>query len=147
MINFEINQKAGNKVGKPGLKKITKKIEQILKLKGKYFFSLAIVKDKEMKKINTMYRGEKTTTDVLAFNFLKSSELKKIKKGHLVDLGEIVISYDKAKKQATERGYSVQKEIQILLIHGLLHLLGYDHEIKKDRGKMQKLELKIIQSI
>lgn len=140
MISFEINQKAGAKVNKKILIMIVRKVEKILSLTGKYSFSFAIVKDSEIKKLNKAYRGKNVATDVLAFNFAESKKLGKIKAGEAIDLGEIIVSHETAQKQAKERGHSVQKEIQILFTHGLLHLLGFDHYGKKERESMFKLE-------
>ena len=144
MISFEINQKIGNKINQNDLKELTKKAQKTLFLKGKYNFSLAIVNVNEIKKLNQIYRGKNSATDVLAFNFLEPKDLEKVKKNEIFDLGEVINSYPNAKKQAVQRGHSVQKEINILFIHGLLHLLGYDHENQKDREQMSRLEKKIL---
>ncbi len=95
---------------------------------------LMIVGDEEMQKINLEHRGMDKTTDVLSFpvefefaNFL----------------GSIVISSDMADKAAKEFGHSLQDEARLLFIHGMLHLLGFDHEI--DNGEMRAREQEIIE--
>jgi rRNA maturation RNase YbeY len=84
--------------------------------------SLALVGDAEIRKLNARYRGKDYATDVLSFPAGNESSAPV----HL--LGDVVISLDKTRAQAKERGRSVDEELAILLIHGIIHLLGYDHE-------------------
>ncbi|NPA27957.1 MAG: rRNA maturation RNase YbeY [Epsilonproteobacteria bacterium] len=95
---------------------------------------LLIVDNETIKELNREYRQIDKPTDVLSFP-LNSIE-------HL-PLGSIVISSDKAKSVAKMLNHSISDEISLLFIHGLLHLLGYDHE--KDNGEMRELETKIIE--
>ncbi len=80
--------------------------------------------DREMTSLNTTYRGRRRTTDVLAFSQLEGPGGSL----HPQVLGDIVISVTTAKRQAKQRRASVLDEVTELLVHGLLHLLGYDHE-------------------
>ncbi len=80
--------------------------------------------DQEMTSLNTTYRGRRRTTDVLAFSQLEGPAGSL----HPQVLGDIVISVTTAKRQANQRRASVLDEVTELLVHGLLHLLGYDHE-------------------
>lgn len=93
--------------------------------------SIALVKDKEVKKLNKIYRGIDRITDVLSFE----------------DVNEIIICYPQAKRQAGEKRHSIKKEIKILLIHGLLHLAGYDHQTEKDALLMEEQEKKLLDKI
>ncbi len=90
---------------------------------------LAFVNEKEMQELNLKYRGQDKATDVLSF---------------VVDtrplMGQIVICYTKAKEQAKLYGESLKEEIQRLLVHGLVHLYGYDHENKADEVRMLQIE-------
>ena len=95
---------------------------------------LILTTDEEIKKLNKEHRNKDKATDVLSF------PLENIP-GML--LGSIVISVDTAKRGAEEFGHSVENEIKLLFIHGLLHLLGYDHEI--DNGEMREKEKEIIE--
>jgi probable rRNA maturation factor len=94
---------------------------------------LELVSDAVMKRINSEYRGKDKTTDVLSFGYL--SELHA---GLL--LGEILVSPAVARLQAKENGCSVQEEIARLSLHGLLHVLGYDHETPRERRAMLSLQ-------
>ena len=96
--------------------------------------TIAFVPDKRMKQLNDLFRGKNTTTDVLSFphgpdEFDPDND----------NLGDIVISVEQAQKQAAENGLTLEAEIKQLILHGLLHLCGYDHET--DGGEMNAREL------
>ena len=97
-------------------------------------FSVAFVNDDRMKQLNELFRGKRTTTDVLSFPH-EPDEFDPDKN----NLGDIVISAEQAAKQAVENGLTLENEIKQLILHGLLHLCGYDHET--DNGEMNKREL------
>ena len=119
-------------------------------------FTVAFVSDRKMKELNTFFRGKKSTTDVLSFPYQADdflSEPPVVTGGFLCDsnppetsggsdfLGDIVISVEQAQKQAAENGLDLEGEIKQLILHGLLHLCGYDHEI--DDGQMNARELEL----
>ena len=87
--------------------------------------SVALVHDDEMHRLNRDYRGKDRTTDVLAFA-LREGEATSTQEPGL--LGDVVISVPTAERQAQERGHATERELAELLLHGILHLLGYDHE-------------------
>jgi probable rRNA maturation factor len=89
--------------------------------------TIALVTDAAMRRMNRQYRGADYATDVLSF----PSDLP-------ADLGDIAIARGVAARQAREQGHSETTEIRTLALHGLLHLLGYDHE--RDRGEMRRVE-------
>jgi probable rRNA maturation factor len=91
-------------------------------------FCCLITSDKELRRLNRQFRNQDYPTDVLSFPFADSDEF----------LGEIAISFARAKQQADEHGHTVTQEIEILMLHGLLHLLGMDHET--DGGQMKRRE-------
>jgi len=91
-----------------------------------------------MKALNMKYRGVNKATDVLSFPIYTC--LKEIPKDNSFLLGDIVINLPKAKRQAADHGFTLNEELGWLLIHGLLHLLGYDHE--KSRYLKNKMRLK-----
>ena len=111
--------------------------------------SLAIVGKQRIKRLNKIYRGKNKITDVLAFEEKSAIGFLDEKFIYPPDntkrLGEVVICYPKAKKQAKEMNHSLDLEMTILLIHGILHLLGYDHEKgESDEKEMKSLEKEIL---
>ena len=100
-----------------------------------------ITTNQTIRKYNAMYRKKDMETDVLSFAFLENA--KKIK-GQPIHLGQLIISYQKAFSQAAAYGHSRERELSFLFVHGLLHLLGYNHETASDEQKMLDLQDKIL---
>ena len=100
--------------------------------------SIAIVDLAEMTELNSTYRGSQGPTDVLSFacdDLCAASE-----PDEPVTLGDVVIAPEVAEAQAEEYGHTVEQELNLLLVHGVLHLLGYDHEADEDSEVMQARE-------
>ncbi len=113
--------------------------EKALKAIGKagHDATIAFVSDRQIKILNKRFRGLDKATDVLSFpagddEFAESSR---------PSLGDITISVDRAESQSVENDLTFEKEIAQLILHGLLHLCGYDHET--DKGEMNRLELRL----
>jgi probable rRNA maturation factor len=109
------------------LSKIAHRALEVLGL-NKVELSIALVSDAQIKRLNKLYRNKDKPTDVLSFPIGEKVN------GWLI-LGDIVISVDTAKRQAKELGYSLEEELKRLLVHGLVHLLGYDHELGGEEEK------------
>ena len=120
-----------------------------LRLKCDPIISVSIIDNDEIHQINKEYRGIDRPTDVISFAFLDNDEeeKKKLKKKAVVDLGEIYISLPKAKEQAEEYHHSLERELDFLFLHGLLHLLGYDHMNKTDETIMFNLQDEILNAL
>jgi len=144
---LEIRNFTQNEIDENFFKKITETVLKEVDLKDEVEISLAIVGDGRIRKLNKMYRGKNRVTDVLSFEnksvipYLAKAfpRLKKNKDIKFIDppdnikrLGEIILCYPQAKKQAKKLNHSLERELTILLIHGMLHLLGYDHETMED---------------
>jgi probable rRNA maturation factor len=99
--------------------------------------TVAFVSDRAMRELNRRWRGKGGTTDVLSF----PSAQDEFEKLEGLKLGDVVISVEQAARQAAEHGLSFEDEVAQLILHGLLHLCGYDHET--DRGEMNALELRL----
>jgi probable rRNA maturation factor len=99
--------------------------------------TIVFVGDAAIRKLNRQFRGQNYATDVLSFP--SKAEPFEVENGS--QLGEVVISVQRAATQAKEHGLSFSDEVRQLILHGLLHLCGHDHEI--DRGEMNRLELKL----
>ena len=103
--------------------------------------NIVIVDKKRIQEINREYRNKDAVTDVISFAF---EEVPDVKYDNLRFLGEIYICYDRCKEQALEYGHSIERELCYLSIHGLLHLLGYDHIKEEDKVIMRALEEEIL---
>lgn len=99
--------------------------------------TVIFVSDAAMQKLNRQFRGKNSATDVLSF----PARAEEFEKENETSLGEVVISIERAAGQAKKNKLTLINEIQQLVLHGLLHLAGYDHE--SDRGEMNRLELKL----
>ncbi|MDH4100076.1 MAG: rRNA maturation RNase YbeY, partial [Nitrospirota bacterium] len=94
--------------------------------------------------LNRDYRGKDKTTDVLSFSMHEGEAIP----GEETLLGDVVISLPVAERQAAEKGHSLEQEVTILLIHGILHLLGYDHERGEEEArKMEGLERQLLKKV
>ena len=99
--------------------------------------TIVFTSNRAIKELNRRFRGQDYATDVLSFpNQFEAFEV--VRQAHL---GEVVISVERAAAQAKQNRLSFQNEIEQLILHGLLHLCGYDHET--DKGEMNRLELKL----
>ena len=103
--------------------------------------NIVIVDNDRIREINKEYRNKDAVTDVISFAF---EEVKDVDYGNVRFLGEIYISYERCKEQASEFGHSVRREFSYLAVHGLLHLLGYDHIKEEDKKVMRALEEEIL---
>ena len=114
-------------------------------------FSVALVSDRRMRELNSMFRGKDATTDVLSFPHEKD-DFENVHHTFAPDdqtpeqehnfLGDIVISAEQAARQAEENGLSLECEIKQLVLHGVLHLAGLDHETDNREMNARELELR-----
>lgn len=104
--------------------------------------SILLIEDDEMKELNRRYRGFDKPTDVLSFSQLDSSY--STPPGCPVALGDVIISVPTAHRQADARGRSMEDEIDLLVVHGVLHLLGYDDETDEGAEEMNHRQEEIL---
>lgn len=113
--------------------------------------SISFVDNEEIKELNKQYRNKDTETDVLSFPLMEfdEGELDYSNAEEFVQedilLGDIVISLEKAAEQAREYGHSFERELAFLLVHGVLHLLGMDHEDEQQEKEMFEKQEQILQ--
>ena len=105
--------------------------------RGNQTATIAFVSDRRMRELNRSFRGIGKTTDVLSFPAGEDES----EQTATINLGDIAISVERAESQAAEYGLKFDSEIAQLILHGLLHLCGYDHEA--DNGEMDRLELRL----
>jgi probable rRNA maturation factor len=110
-------------------------LEKIGETEGRDF-TIAFISDRKMRELNNNFRGQDLTTDVLSFTF--EADKFEIENDNL---GDIAISLEQAERQAQDNKFNLETEIKQLILHGILHLCGYDHET--DNGEMNKRELEL----
>ena len=106
---------------------------------------LLVTDDDAVRRLNAEYVGEDETTDVLAFSLREGEEFAS--PDGVMRLGEVIISYPTANRQAAEAGRLVDEEIAHLLVHGILHLLGYDHAELADTVRMRSRESELLAAL
>jgi probable rRNA maturation factor len=148
---FEIyinNQQEFAPISEEKLENLIKSIFENGELEQNGEISVTLVDDDQMKELNLQYRNIDKTTDVLSFSQDEGMEMPIPEDSSYVPLiGDVVISIPTAAKQAEEAGHSLEKEITILLIHGILHLFGYDHNNIYQETFMREEEKEILRAV
>jgi probable rRNA maturation factor len=130
---------------------VKKIVRQVLKAEGVvplYEVSLVFTDSEKVRQLNRDYRGVDEPTDVLAFYMLPQKGADSsfaLPPDGVTRLGEVIISYPQAVAQAKEQGHSTERELALLVIHGVLHLLGYDHEEPEEESKMRERERELLE--
>ena len=124
-----LNRQRRRRVQSRRLERLLRRAARSLRVAGDV--SLVLTNDRAMRALNRRYRGRKTTTDVLSFPG----------PGGEAGLGDIVISVETAERNARRLGHSLARELDVLALHGFLHVLAYDHET--DDGEMDRLERRL----
>lgn len=123
--------------------------------------SVVIAGDDDVRELNRRHRGLDETTDVLSFSYLhhgqyygERQELTEsdnvefvLPPGTKDSLGEVIISYPQAQRQASEAGHTVERELAVLLTHGILHLLGHDHEEPREQEEMESVQAQVLSDL
>jgi probable rRNA maturation factor len=105
--------------------------------------SVVLTNDDEVRRLNGLYRKKDKTTDVLSFPLLEGKRLKNSLRGS-IPLGDVVISIPQTRRQAAQQGRGFKRELALLLTHGILHLLGYDHVTRSQEKKMFSLQDRLL---
>jgi probable rRNA maturation factor len=130
-------------------KRVARRALRMLGQDGAYA-EIFVISDAEIRKINKSFRGKDKATNVLSFAEAESGKFLK-KRGKAKNLGEIYIAPDFIKKEQLRRfgrsPDSTSGSLAHMVVHGLLHLLGYDHLTKKDAEKMEKKEIDILKKV
>lgn len=141
MINVSVNQSllpVGARLKMTWFARLFQIIESRSRWRGVYDLSVAFVNHRTVRRLNREYRGEDKVTDVLSFatskTFLEQDQ----------EIGEIILAWPCVREQAKKQQKSLKEEAAMLLIHGFLHLQGFDHQNKKEKAKMFLLQDKIL---
>lgn len=143
MIDFSVNQLVGKTIALRHWRRWLDGIARTVRLTRHLELSIAVVSATTMKRLNKQYRGKDQATDVLSFAERDSREPLP-QRPAVEHLGEVIICYTKAAAQAKTQGRPLLDEVQRLFVHGVLHLLGYDHQTDREAAKMEVLEDKIL---
>ena len=147
-----------NKFDRKYLDKVAERTLRVIEIKKSVEISLVIAGEKRIRLLNKKFRGINKTTDVLSFGN-EEAENKKAENrfgksakfinppGDVLYLGEIFICYPQAEKQAKQKNHSIKQEMAILLIHGILHLAGFDHKEEYEKSEMKIIETKVLKSL
>ncbi len=152
-INVIIDGKFGGCPERDWLRRIAAQVLKAQDSGPNAEIGLVITGQEKVQELNRTYRGEDRPTDVLAFHMIPEEEhegepsLFVVPPDGVTHLGEVVISYPQAVMQAQEHQHPVRKELAILIIHGVLHLLGYDHERPEQKREMTAREQAILNKI
>jgi len=125
--------------------------QAVLKAEGvapPYEVGLVFTDSEMVKQLNRDYRGVDEPTDVLAFYMHPQKEVDDsfaLPPDGVARLGEVIISYPQAVAQAEEQGHSPEKELALLIVHGILHLLSYNHEKPGEESKMREREKELLE--
>jgi probable rRNA maturation factor len=150
-LNIRINRRINSSLNINWIRQIVEKALVVSGLKSSVELSVVITSDQVIQKLNKKYRGLNETTDVLSFALTESSVTEVTRfltpPDGITHLGEVAISYPQAIKQAEQVGHPVENEIALLLTHGVLHLVGYEHDEPQREKIMKSLESKALQDL
>jgi probable rRNA maturation factor len=144
-----VNRQAAVSLSLRRIRAYCRRLDRALSLDGRDF-NVCLVADREIARLNARYRNKRRPTDVLSFRWAGEDSTSWREAGALADpahreftgfLGDIVISTETARRNARLAGHSTAREIRWLILHGCLHLLGFDHAT--DHGEMTRLELEL----
>lgn len=149
-INISVECNLNVHLKKSWLRRIALKALEFEDIVSSVEMGLVITDNKTIQRLNRIYRGTDKTTDVLAFHMTADTSPESEQSfigppDGLRHLGEVVISYTQAAKQAQKQGHTLEQELALLIVHGILHLLGYDHELPQENQKMRSKENKIME--
>jgi probable rRNA maturation factor len=140
-----VNRQRAARLARPPLESFLRRVKNELGLE-EAGLTVRLVSDAEISRMNETFRKKKGPTDVLSFPMVARRRPVRLRRGSRTVkdgeyLGDIAISPATAKRYAKKNGRKLSNELQVLILHGVLHLLGYDHET--DRGKMDRIEQKL----
>ncbi|MBL7182959.1 MAG: rRNA maturation RNase YbeY [Anaerolineae bacterium] len=142
-INIQVAPHFGAKVDEVALRRLAAEVLGREEVAEGTELSLIITDDEAIRELNRRFRGVDAPTDVLAFGAGAEEQFVSAPESPPY-LGDVVISYQRALAQAEELGHTAAEELKLLVIHGILHLLGYDHQEQAAARKMREREERIL---
>lgn len=151
-LAIRIDREFQGHIDKNWLRRLVRETLAVHGAGDKVELSLLVTDDATVRELNKAYRGEDRATDVLSFALEAdargdSAGAFVMPPGEMTHLGEVFISYPKAARQAAGRRHPVEDELALLVVHGVLHLLGYEHDEPSRRREMRSLERKVLSAV
>jgi len=150
-IDIHIEQNFRDCVDERWARKIAQQVLKAESVSPPYEISLVFTDSETVQRLNRDYRGIDAPTDVLSFHMLPNKTTSNLPfilpPDGVTHMGEVIISYPQAARQAKEQGHSVEQELAVLIIHGILHLLSYDHEQPRGKAKMRAREKELLEKV
>lgn len=163
MINIDVVTKSKKWLGEENVEKfvtqtckkliLLTELKEILTKNFELELSISLASDAQIRKINSQFRNKNKATNVLSFpalneNLVRKIGLKKLTKStKYLFLGDIIIAYETIKKESLAQKKNFRNHLVHLLLHSLLHLIGFDHEDEEMAKKMENLEIKILKKL
>ncbi len=163
MISIDVVVKSKKWLEEKDVEKLIKKIcqkiipltdlQKILTSNFELELSVSLVSDRQIKKINQQFRGKNSSTDILSFGAVDEKLLRKVGLKKMVGtskylfLGDLVIAFETVKKEAIAQKKTFHNHLSHLILHGILHLIGHDHEDEKMAKIMENLEIEILKKL
>lgn len=145
LIHTNISVRYEDKIKPALLKEAAQATLDQQRARGKVELTIAITGDAQLRALNLAFRKINKPTDVLSFGLEPADETQPSEERHY--LGDVIISYPMARAQAKAGGHPVEAELQLLVVHGMLHLLGHDHDKPKEKAKMWKAQSIVLKKI
>jgi len=150
-LGIQIDKKFQKYLREEWLQQVVEQILATQNIDSEVEVGLLITDDKTVRTLNKSYRGLDEPTDVLSFALTEKqpgndSPFVNPPDG-ILHLGEVIISYPQAVRQAKENNHRVEQEVALLIIHGVLHLLGYEHDKPAKEKEMRALEKKVLSEV
>ncbi|AIA29724.1 putative rRNA maturation factor [Mycoplasmopsis californica] len=137
MIELNINIEDGNSfIFQKEYEQVLKNLATYFKIEKQVILDVSIVNNLKIQELNKEYRNKDYPTDILSFDFGMDEVYDELP---ILPLGELVISHEKVEQQAQEFNHSLRREYCYLFAHGLVHLMGYDHENEEEKKQMDKI--------
>ncbi|HZY43783.1 MAG TPA: rRNA maturation RNase YbeY [Anaerolineae bacterium] len=144
-INTNISVRYEDKVKPALLKEAAQAALDQQRVRGKVEITIAITGDAQLRALNLAFRKINKPTDVLSFGLEPAADAEPSEERHY--LGDVIISYPMARAQAKAGGHPIEAELELLVVHGVLHLLGHDHAKPKEKAKMWKAQSRVLRKI
>lgn len=139
-VSFHVRRRSGAKLNRRDLRAVCTAAVEGEGIDGLALLTVTFVDDDEIQQINVQHRGINSPTDVLSFPLVDASVGFALPPDAPRELGDVIVSYPRAVAQAEEYGHSVQREVAYLVVHGVLHILGHDHEVPAEQATMRQRE-------